>query len=165
MTIGLERLLAHMKWANRLTIEHLQTLPDEALKAFATNSEWFVAEIMHHIVDSADHYVYRIRNEHCNVPGEKIQEVESVADLEFLKVQAEAIDSALQECAKLDDIQMEFENYSGKLVKRWRSTILSQAIHHATEHRAQIASALEAKGFKPVDLDELDLWRFEINNG
>ncbi|MFM8446542.1 MAG: hypothetical protein ACKN9Z_04205, partial [Actinomycetota bacterium] len=69
---------------------------------------------------------------------------------------------ALQECAKLDDIQMEFENYAGKLVKRWRSTILSQAIHHATEHRAQIASALEAKGFTPVDLDELDLWAFEI---
>ena len=48
------------------------------------------------------------------------------------------------------------------MVKRWRSTILSQSIHHATEHRAQIASALEAKGFKPVDLDELDLWAYEI---
>ncbi len=59
-------------------------------------------------------------------------------------------------------VQLEFTNYSGKLVKRWRSTILSQAIHHATEHRAQIASALEAKGFTPVDLDELDLWAFEI---
>ena len=47
-------------------------------------------------------------------------------------------------------------------VKRWRSTILSQAIHHATEHRAQLASALEAKGFKPMDLDELDLWAFEV---
>jgi uncharacterized damage-inducible protein DinB len=165
MTIGLERLLAHMKWANRLTIEHLQTLPDEALKAFATNSEWFVAEIMHHIVEAADNYAYRITNERCKVPGEKIQEIESVADLESLKNQAEAIDSALQECANLDDIQLEFKNYSGNLVKRWRSTILSQAIHHATEHRAQIASALEAKGFKPVDLDELDLWSFEINNG
>ena len=165
MTIGLERLLAHMKWANRLTIEHLQTLPDEALKAFATNSEWFVGEIMHHIVEAADNYAYRITNVRCEVPGEKIQELESIKDLEFLKVQADAIDTALQECAKLDDIQLEFVNYSGNLVKRWRSTILSQAIHHATEHRAQIASALEAKGFKPVDLDELDLWSFEISNG
>ncbi|MFM8938194.1 MAG: DinB family protein [Actinomycetota bacterium] len=165
MTIGLERLLAHMKWANRLTIEHLQTLPNEALKAFATNSEWFVGEIMHHIVEAADNYAYRITNVRCEVPGEKIQELESIKDLEFLKVQADAIDTALQECAKLDDIQLEFVNYSGNLVKRWRSTILSQAIHHATEHRAQIASALEAKGFKPVDLDELDLWSFEINNG
>ncbi|MFM8384079.1 MAG: DinB family protein [Actinomycetota bacterium] len=165
MTIGLERLLAHMKWANRLTIEHLQTLPNEALKAFATNSEWFVGEIMHHIVEAADNYAYRITNVRCEVPGEKIQELESIKDLEFLKIQADAIDTALQECAQLDDIQLEFVNYSGNLVKRWRSTILSQAIHHATEHRAQIASALEAKGFKPVDLDELDLWSFEIANG
>lgn len=165
MTIGLERLLAHMKWANQLTIEHLQTLPNEALKAFATNPEWHVAEIMHHIVDAADAYAFRITEERCELPGESIQELESIADLANLKVQAELVDSALQECSKLDDVQLEFKNYSGNLVKRWRSTILSQAIHHATEHRAQIASALEAKGFKPVDLDELDLWRFEINNG
>ena len=165
MTIGLERLLAHMKWANQLTIEHLQTLPNEALRAFATNPEWHVAEIMHHIVDAADAYAFRITEERCELPGESIQELESIADLANLKVQAELVDSALQECSKLDDVQLEFKNYSGNLVNRWRSTILSQAIHHATEHRAQIASALEAKGFKPVDLDELDLWRFEINNG
>ena len=52
-----------------------------------------------------------------------------------------------------------------RVVKRWRSTILSQAIHHATEHRAQIASALEAKGFTPVNLDDLDLWSYEIETG
>jgi uncharacterized damage-inducible protein DinB len=50
-------------------------------------------------------------------------------------------------------------------VKRWRSTILSQAIHHATEHRAQFAAALEAKGFTPLDLDEIDLWSYEIQHG
>lgn len=165
MTIGLDRLLAHMKWANQLTIEHLQTLPEEALKAYATNPEWFVGEITHHIVDAADAYYFRITEKRCDIPGTSIQELEKIEDLEQIKIQANLIDSALQECAKLDDIQLEFKNYSGNLVKRWRSTILSQAIHHATEHRAQIASALEAKGFKPVDLDELDLWRFEISNG
>ncbi len=165
MTIGLERLLAHMGWANRLTIEHLQTLPEESLKAFATNPQWHVAEIMFHIVDSADHYAFRISGTHPNVPGEKIQELRMISDLQMLKDQCIKIDEALKDCVRLEDIQLEFENFEGKLVKRWRSTILSQAIHHATEHRAQIASALEAKGFKPVDLDELDLWRYEINNG
>jgi uncharacterized damage-inducible protein DinB len=62
-------------------------------------------------------------------------------------------------------VQLEFTNYSGNLVKRWRSTILSQAIHHATEHRAQFAAALEAKGFTPLDLDEIDLWSYEIQHG
>jgi uncharacterized damage-inducible protein DinB len=39
-----------------------------------------------------------------------------------------------------------------------RSTVLGQSIHHATEHRAQIAGALVAHGIKALDLDELDVW-------
>jgi hypothetical protein len=32
-----------MAWTNQLTIEHLATLPEAALKSFAINPEWFVA--------------------------------------------------------------------------------------------------------------------------
>ena len=164
MSITVARLLRHMAWANQETIKHLQTLPEESLKAYATNPEWFVAEIAHHIVDSADHYAFRISGiPALTKPGEPcIDDVKVIADLTRLKEQAAIVDKALLECVKLDDIQIEFKNYEDKMVKRWRSTILSQAIHHATEHRAQLASALEAKGFKPMDLDELDLWAFEV---
>ena len=164
MVIGLERLLSHMAWANQKTISHLQTLPEESLKAFATNPNWHIAEIVHHIVDSADHYAFRISGVPAlTQPGDPcIDDVVTLADLARISSQATIVDAALLECVKLDDIQIEFKNYEDKIVKRWRSTILSQAIHHATEHRAQIASALEAKGFTPVDLDELDLWSFEI---
>jgi len=167
MSIGLDRLLKHLAWANQETIKHVQTLPEESLKSFATNPEWFVAEILHHIVDSADHYAYRISGiPALTQPGDPcIAAIESISDLSRLLEQAATVDAALLECAKLEDMQLEFENYEGKLVKRWRSTILSQAIHHATEHRAQLASALEAKGFKPVNLDDLDLWSYEITNG
>ena len=162
MTIALNRLLAHMSWANQKTIAHLQTLPEQSLSAFATNPKWQVSEITHHVVEAADAYAFRITGEHPQLPGDSIPEITTTADLALIAKQAEAIDAALLKSVSLDDEQIEFTNYSGKLVKRWRSTILSQAIHHATEHRAQIASALEAKGFTPVDLDELDLWAFEI---
>jgi len=163
MTIALDRLLAHMAWANQMTIEHLQTLPEESLKAFATNPEWFVGEIAHHIVDSADHYAFRISGKPAlTQPGDPcIDEVKVIADLARLKEQAAKADAMLLDCVKLEDIQLEFVNAEGDQVKRWRSTILSQAIHHATEHRSQIASALEAKGFTPVNLDDLDLWSYE----
>ena len=165
MTIALDRLLAHMAWANRKTFEHLQTLPEESLKAFASNPECFVGEIAHHIVDSADHYVFRISGKPAlTQPGDPcIDDANVIADLARLKEQAAVVDAMLLECVKLEDIQIEFVNYEEKLVRRWRSTILSQAIHHATEHRAQIASALEAKGFTPVNLDDLDLWSYEIS--
>lgn len=167
MTISMDRMLAHMAWANQKTIAHLQGLPEESLKAYATNSQWFVAEIVHHIVDSADHYAFRISGiPVLTKPGDPcIDEVQQISDLARISEQAAKVDKALLECVKLDDIQIEVESYAGKMVKRWRSTILSQAIHHATEHRAQIASALEAKGFTPVDLDELDLWSYEIETG
>lgn len=153
-----------MAWANQKTISHLQSLPEDSLKAFATNSEWYVAEIIHHIVDSADHYAFRITGKPALTnPGDpSIGDINQISDLTRLKQEVATVDKMLLDCVKLEDVQIEFENYSGNLVKRWRSTILSQSIHHATEHRAQIAAALEAKGFKPNDLDELDLWAFEI---
>ena len=164
MTISLERLLRHMAWANQKTIEHLQTLPEDSLKSYATNPEWKVAEILRHIVESANFYAFRITgNFPANVDKNEAQPTRD--DLESLREKARAVDQALLECEKLEDVEVEFVRNNGEKVKRWRSTILSQAIHHATEHRAQIASALEAKGFAPVDLDELDLWSYEIAKG
>jgi len=167
MAISMNRMLGHMAWANAKTITHLQSLPEEALSAFATNPDWHVAEIIHHIVDSGDHYAFDISGiPALTQPDDPcIDDVKEIADLARLKDQAAIVDKALLECVKLDDIQIEFMNFEDKLVKRWRSTILSQSIHHATEHRAQLASALEAKGFKPVDLDAIDLWAYERETG
>jgi uncharacterized damage-inducible protein DinB len=162
MTITVARLLRHMAWANQETIKHLQTLPEESLKAYATNPEWFVAEIAHHIVDSADHYVLSITGEPAlTEPGDPcIADIESIADLSRLAEQAALVDARLVAAADLEDTWLDLENDNGKF-QRLRSTVLSQAIHHATEHRAHIASALEAKGFKPVDLDDISLWDYE----
>lgn len=162
MTIGIRRLLLHMGWANRFALQHLKSLPDDALEAFATNAEWTVAEIIYHIVDSADFYYYRITGEWADVPGDEITKPASVEDLDLLAEQCEAIDRALVECANLDDVKIQFERDDGEVVRRWRSTILSQTIHHATEHRAQIAAALEARGFNTIALDDIDLWGYEI---
>ena len=41
------------------------------------------------------------------------------------------------------------------------STILAQAIHHAAEHRAQIADILAANNLDVLNLDKIDLWSFE----
>jgi len=165
MTISLDRLLKHMSWANQRCISHLQTLPEDCLKAYVTNSDWHVAEIIFHIVDSASAYSNRLTEESeiSNLDESLvIKDVNQILDLALLQESALRVDQKLLECMKLDDIEIEFTNYSGKRVKRWRSTILSQAIHHATEHRAQIAAALDAKGFLPLDLDEMDLWSYEI---
>ena len=163
MTMTVARLLRHMAWANQATIAHLQTLPVESLKAYATNPEWFVAEIAHHIVDSADHYAYEITGKPAlTQPGDPcIADVEKISDLARLAEQAAIADAHLISAADLDDVWLDLEN-DGRKFQRLRSTVLSQAIHHATEHRTHIASALEAKGFEPIFLDDISLWDYEV---
>jgi uncharacterized damage-inducible protein DinB len=163
MTITVARLLRHMAWANQATIAHLQTLPVESLKAYATNPEWFVAEIAHHIVDSADHYAYEITGKPAlTQPGDPcIADVEKISDLARLAEQAAIADAHLISAVDLDDVWLDLEN-DGRKFQRLRSTVLSQAIHHATEHRTHIARALEAKGFEPIFLDDISLWDYEV---
>jgi len=48
---------------------------------------------------------------------------------------------------------------------RARSTILGQAIHHATEYRAQVAAALATHGIDAINLDALDLWAYSDAEG
>jgi uncharacterized damage-inducible protein DinB len=40
--------------------------------------------------------------------------------------------------------------------------LLVQAVHHATEHRAQLIDALESRGHQSINLDDIDLWAFEV---
>ena len=69
-------------------------------------------------------------------------------------------DKTIIEESRRDDesITQEIE---GKSVTKLRSTIITQAVHHATEHRAQLIDALEYKGYKVINLDDIDLWSFE----
>ena len=158
--ITLERLLKHMAWSNQAVLRFLTELPDEALDAYVVKPEWNVSEISGHIVSSSDWYVYRLTGREAMT----IERPRSMADVQNLIPLAASFDASLLEEAVHADRQMTFKRESGDL-QRWRSTILSQAVHHATEHRAQLACALEAKGFAAPDLDELDLWSYEAREG
>ena len=70
------------------------------------------------------------------------------------------LDAALITVAQQDDEEID-TTLEGKPVRRWKSTIITQAIHHATEHRAQLIDALEFKGYKIINLDDIDLWNFD----
>ncbi len=161
MAIGVERLLRHMAWANQATLAHLTAAEPRALDAFNGDPAWTVRTIVHHLVDAADHYVLRITGALVDAPGDGIAVPRVPADLALLAEQLAAFDAALIGSAGMDDVRLAYTRSDGTAVERWRSTIVSQAIHHATEHRAQIAAALVACGLPSVDLDEIDLWAFE----
>ena len=154
MTISLERALRHMAWADQQVYKAVETLPEESLKSFVVNEQWTSYEILFHICNSAGFYVYRLGI------GDKPSEIPEPAKISTLRELLEKHDQNLIAAVNQDDREIEF-NRDGKVFHRWASTILTQAVHHATEHRAQLIDTLEYKGFKPINLDDIDLWSFD----
>ena len=151
----LDRLLRHMGWANAALFDRLAGLPDDALALASPRNEWPVARILGHLVDAAERYAARL--EGVPRPGDS-EPPTTVAELAGQASRCAAIDARLRAQGAVPDGPSPSPD-PGK-VGRARSTILAQAIHHATEHRAQIAGALATNGIDAIDLDALDLWAY-----
>jgi uncharacterized damage-inducible protein DinB len=168
------KLLKHMAWANQEIFSKVAELPDEALDSYAVNPEWTAREIMRHIASSATYYGYRLIDKEALSESEKSEWQSKLdathippANMSEMKTILERIATA---DAELLSAASEPEGFvvhtmDGRTVSRARSTIISQSIHHATEHRAQLISALEAKGFVGINLDDYDVWYFSDTIG
>jgi uncharacterized damage-inducible protein DinB len=150
----LDRLLRHMAWANAALFGQLAGLTDEALGLSSPRNEWTVAMILRHQVDAADRYAARLEGQPR--PAET-EPPTMVSELTEVAARYAAIDARIRAQAAVPDGPS--PSPDGKEGQA-RSTILAQAIHHATEHRAQIAGALSTHGIDTIDLDALDLWAY-----
>ena len=150
----LDRLFRHMAWANEYVFEQLRGLPEEALSFKALNNEWSVGAIAEHIVRAAGNYVTRLGGQ---IPVNEYEIPSTSAEIARLAVLCAGFDAQLRELAAEPDGITMYQR-DGKTIQRARSTILGQSIHHATEHRAQIAGILALHGVDVVDLDAIDLW-------
>ncbi|TRZ72735.1 MAG: hypothetical protein D4Q78_03175 [Streptomycetaceae bacterium] len=159
-----EKLLLHMAWANQFVLAKLEELSQTDWQLKLTEDDWSIQELANHIVLAAGGYAQRVSGEwvYSNleqgmmIPLADLQNYCGQAD-EILRVQSHKPDSI--------DTYMR----QGLEIERSRSTIISQSIHHATEHRAQISDTLKVHGIRILDLDEIDLWAYsdiagEINS-
>jgi len=152
----LDRVLRHMAWANAQLFARLATLDDAALAVASPRNEWTVAMILDHLVIAAARYAARL--EGMQRPAETTPP-STIAELAGLAADCAAFDARIRVQAGLpaDDPVGHPSFPSGP---RARSTVIGQAIHHATEHRAQIAGALATNGIDAIDLDALDVWAY-----
>ena len=58
----------------------------------------------------------------------------------------------------IGDEVLHWISFNGEPMSFPRWVLVNQSVHHATEHRAQIAGALAANGITSVDLDAIDVW-------
>lgn len=157
----LDRLFRHMAWANQFLFEQLKEVPVSSLALTAENEEWTVAAVVEHLVRAAGFYVARLTGE--ALPTD-FKPPSTREDLDGLAQRCSGFDARLRELAGMPEGMTTFQR-EGRTIHRARSTILGQAIHHATEHRAQIADILSLHGIKAVDLDAMDVWGYSDAEG
>ncbi|MEY4419057.1 MAG: hypothetical protein RIR15_379 [Actinomycetota bacterium] len=152
-----ERSFKHMAWANQQMLQILKELPDEAINFSAWNPDWTVGKIAHHIVIAEGRLISRIIQQPA--PEEFEPPVTSAGIEQLITICAER-DAQLLALINTPDEMRKFVRY-GTEVEFLTSTILVQAVHHASEHRAQISDILAANKMDVLNLDDIDLWSFE----
>lgn len=154
----LDRQLTHMAWANTEMFSVLATLPEAAYAYTSPGSEWSVGAIAHHLVTAAENYAQRL---HGEPRAEKRELPATASDIQTLAAALAVADAKLRAGAQLPgDEVLRWISFGGEEISVPRWVLVNQAVHHATEHRAQIAGALAANGNSSLDLDALDVWTF-----
>lgn len=150
-----------MAWANAQLLATLHELPPGAYQLSLPHDEWTVAAISKHLVSAAGGYAAALDGK-----SSAAQISVPVEAHEFLELAGlcESFDARLRQAAILPEAKVSRVR-DGVTIYRARSTILGQSIHHATEHRAQIASILSLHQIAGLDLDELDLWAYSDAEG
>ena len=156
----LDRLLRHMAWANARLVARLREQPIDALALAAPRNEWPAGRILAHLLNAAQGYASRMAGVERPPNVEPPASAEELADL---GTRLAATDASLRAQATEPDVLISHPDPARG--EDLRSTILAQAIHHATEHRAQIAGALATNGNDAIDLDAIDVWEFAEAEG
>ena len=153
MNLLVDRMFRHMAWANGYVFDRLAELSEAELLLTTPHDDWTAASILEHL--TASRYADLL---------DGLGDIPTVvptnsAEIRALKELSAGFDARLRKSAHEVEGFVEFKR-GERLIRRSRQTILGQAIHHADEHRAQIAGIYSSHGMKIIDLDAIDLWEF-----
>ena len=84
--------------------------------------------------------------------------------IDELLVELERIDQGLLKHGRREDEEITYMTSKGEASGKV-STILSQLLFHAGEHRAQIVAALDKHNERSINLDKYSVWGFSLSTG
>ncbi|MCC6455736.1 MAG: DinB family protein [Caldilineaceae bacterium] len=148
-TSVLTKLFAHNAWANLKLLDFCEGLSDEQLDATAVGGFGTIRDTLLHIAGAEVSYVSRVNG---RLPAQPFARDE-FPGFELLKDTVRwSSDELLQLALSAREDTLVRERW-----ERWRceytlASLIVQAINHATEHRAQIATIITQLGMEPPDM-------------
>lgn len=135
-------LLRYNSWATERLLEHCRTLGAAPLDLTTPGTYGSIASTLQHIVGSETYYLYRLTGQR---PSRELRPEATYPLDELLAL-------ARENAARLERLAADEIDPERPLAPVGRSgpstvgVVLSQLVHHAHEHRAQVASVLGAHG-------------------
>lgn len=146
----LTTLFRHHQWATMRLIERCATLTSEQMDAAVVGGFGSIRDTLQHIVLSEQSYFSRIST---GQPFRRPADAPppTVADMiELLQTSGSGL---IEWAARVQPDAMVTVDWDGTPREVPKTVLLTQAINHATEHRAQIMVILTQLGIQPPELD------------
>src|SRR4051794_37812597 len=141
-TPGLHDFAGHHAWATKALLTFCQRLDEAGLDATVPGTFGTIIETLRHIVDSEMSYVFRLTGAWSERPWQAGEPV----GLDVLVQRASALSTVLEQflAGDWDDERLgEAYGDDGAFAVR-AGVFLTQAIHHANEHRAHVCTIIGA---------------------
>jgi len=159
---ALNDLVRHNVWATKELLAFCRGLDEETLNATVPGTFGTVIDTLRHIIDSESSYLYRLSGAWPDFPwkfGEPF-------DLDLLEDRAAELARVWEELLTRDEIDTErFGEARGdgdEMFAVRAGIFLTQALHHANEHRAHILTIIGARG---LEAPELSGWTYALETG
>ena len=146
----LTTLFRHNRWANLRLVEQCAQLTDEQLDSALTGAYGSIRDTLQHIATAERSYFSRIST------GQSVRRPQDAPPM-TLQEMAESLRASgaglIEWAVKVqadDTVEVAWEGAPRHVPK---TILLTQAINHATEHRAQVMTILTQLGIQPPELD------------
>jgi len=160
MSSLMDDAFAHHVWATVRVIDACASLTPEQLETSAEGTYGPIIETLRHLVGSDSWYLFDMNGD----PARQIEEQEmGLPELRAaIQADGEAWSELLGREPDPDTVVTEVDPEDGFERDAPFGIRLAQALHHGTDHRSQICTALTTLGIDPPDID---VWDFGVASG
>ncbi|MDQ3349525.1 MAG: DinB family protein, partial [Acidobacteriota bacterium] len=138
-------------WANERLLDFCAGLDDATLDATGGGTYGSVRDTLVHLFGAQGRYVHLLTGQ---APQTMVSEREPWPGFETLRASARVSGSALEAvAARADSMDILRGERGGQPYELPVGVVMTQAINHATEHRAHINTILTQAGIEPPELD------------
>ena len=146
----IETLFSHHLWSNLRLFELCAGLNDEQLNASISNTYGTIRDTLQHITLSERSYLSRITTSQSYKRAKGAPPLTLAEMLESIQLTGAGFIKAAPQVQATDSVEVDWEGTPRAVPS---AVILTQAIHHATEHRTQVMATLQHIGVEPPDID------------